>query len=62
MLQMFIAILTAGWYRPAGLRQCNIYTCWFSHTTTDVLVSQLQLSQAYLLVDATLAYMHAGQV
>ena len=35
--------------------KCNIYT-------TDVLVSQLQLIQTYLHVDATLTDMHAGRV
>ena len=34
-----------------------VYTCWSGHTTTDVLVSQLQLIQTYLLVDATLTDM-----
>ena len=46
----------------AGLRQVYIYNCWFSHTTTTVLVSKLQRIQTYLLIDATLPDMHAGRV
>ena len=34
-----------------------MYTFCFSHTITDVLVSQLHLSQTYLLVVATLTDM-----
>ena len=39
-----------------------MYTCWLSHKATDVIVSQLELIQTYLLVDATLTDMHAGRV
>ena len=46
----------------AGLRQVLHVYLLVQPSAIDVLVSQLQRIQTYLLVDATLTDMHAGRV